>query len=222
VLVGGHINTVEIQRPREGDDADRYKAIQEMLPVILDDRREVDRTNTDKPYPLTFDQATPEMEFLKLDEELDETKFKEDWTAFFFGTGKERTEEVQRGFFTYYPVLKVKPGSVVVARFADPDFKLKDGTLPPYIVMNPETLSRVIWIGSAETWRLREYREEWHERFWTKLARYGGAKSKGGSLQTIHAEMARTHVVNKPSRSRPASTGPMAARSTATPSRRSA
>jgi hypothetical protein len=197
VLIGGHINTLEISRPRDGADADRYKPIQEMLPVVLDDRREYERTKTDNPFPLVFDQATAEMEFLKLDEDLDETKFKEDWMAFFYGTGKDR-ETVERGFFTYYPVLKVKPGSIVVARFADANYKMKDGTLPPYLVMNPDQLARVIWIGSAESWRLREYREEWHERFWTKLVRYAGAKSKGGALATIRPEMARTHVVNKP------------------------
>src|SRR5262249_22410696 len=70
--------------------------------------------------------------------------------------------------------------------------------LPPYLVMNPDQLARVVWIGSAETWRLREYREEWHERFWTKLVRYAGAKSKGGALQTIRIETGRTFVVNKP------------------------
>jgi len=138
------------------------------------------------------------MEFLKLDETLDETQFKADWTAFFKGEGKDASGETVRGFYNFYPVMKVKPGSLVVARYGDATQKLKDGTLMPYLVMNPDQLSRSIWIGSAETWRLREYREEFHERFWTKLVRYAAAKSKGGTLQSIRPEMARIHVVNRP------------------------
>src|SRR5262249_7734401 len=198
VLIGGHINTVELIKPREGADAERYKPIQELLPVVLDDRREFVERDTGKPFALDFENATPGLEFLHLDEELDETKFKEDWKAFFYGVGKDATAEAQRGFYNFYPVMKVKPGSLVVARYGDATQKLKDGTLMPYIVMNPDQLSRSVWIGSAETWRLREYREEFHERFWTKLVRYAAAKSKGGALSGIRPEMARIHVVNRP------------------------
>ena len=77
VVIGGYINTVELIRPREGDDADRFKPILDLLPVVLDDRRDYTERNTDDPWPLDFEGATPEMEFLKLDEELDESKFKE-------------------------------------------------------------------------------------------------------------------------------------------------
>jgi len=60
------------------------------------------------------------MEFLKLDEDLDETKFKEDWQAFFYGAGKEKTDKPQRGFFNFYPVQKAKTGSIVVAPLRRP------------------------------------------------------------------------------------------------------
>ena len=64
------------------------------------------------PWALDFEGASPEMEFLKLDEELDETKFKEDWQAFFYGTGRDRTDKPQRGFFSFYPVQRAKQGSI--------------------------------------------------------------------------------------------------------------
>jgi hypothetical protein len=197
VLIGGYINTVELIRPHEGSEADRYQPILDMLPVLLDDRRDYIERKTDDPWALEFDQATPEMEFLKLDEDLDESKFKDDWKAFFYGKGSPAAGRPERGFFNFYPVLKAKTGSIVVARFTDPAAKLKDNTLHPYIVMNPDTLARVMWIGSAETWRLREYREEFHERFWTKLVRYAAAKSKGGAVQAIRPEIPSTIPANR-------------------------
>lgn len=188
VLIGGYINTVELIRPREGDEVDRFKPILDLLPVVLDDRRDYTERKTDDPWALDFEGASPEMEFLKLDEELDASKFKEDWQAFFYGTGKERTDKPQRGFFSFYPVQRAKTGSLVVARFTDPNTRLKDNTLHPYLVMTPESLPRAIWLGSAETWRLREYREAYHERFWTKLVRYAGGKSKGPVIRSIRLE----------------------------------
>src|SRR5262249_10773323 len=78
VLVGGYINTVELIRPQEGADETRYQPLLDMLPVVLADRRELTERKADDPYPLDLSGATPELEFMKLDEELDETKFKED------------------------------------------------------------------------------------------------------------------------------------------------
>lgn len=188
VLIGGYINTVELIRPRDGDDADRFKPILDMLPVVLDDRRDYIERVTDDPWGLDFEGASPEMEFLKLDDKLDESKFKEDWETYFFGAGKDRTEKARRGFYSFYPVQRAKSGSIVIARFTDPAAKLKDNTFHPYIVTTPEALPRVMWIGSAETWRLREYSEEYHERFWTKLVRYAAAKSKGTVIKSIRLE----------------------------------
>jgi hypothetical protein len=196
VMVGGYINTVELIRPREGEDEKRYQPLLDLLPVVLGDRRDTER-KTDDPFALDFEGATPEMEFLKLDEELDESKFKEDWQAFFYGEGKERSDKPQRGFYNFYPVEKAKTGSIVVARFGDPAARLKDNTLHPYMVISPEQLPRVVWIGSAETWRLREYKEAYHERFWTKLVRFAGSKSKGGVTKAIRLEASKVAVQNR-------------------------
>jgi hypothetical protein len=196
VMVGGYINTVELIRPREAEDAGRFQPVLDLLPVVLADRRDFER-QTDDPWPLDFEGATPEMEFLRLDEDLDESKFKDDWKAFFYGTGKEATDKPQRGFFNFYPVERAKVGSIVVARYGDPAAKLKDGTLHPYIVTNAPDRERVIWIGSAETWRLREYREAYHERFWTKLVRFAGSKSHSRVNKRIQLEMGKVFTANK-------------------------
>ncbi len=197
VVIPGYFNPVELIRPREEDDKDHFKPILDLLPVILADRRELTDRKTDDPWALDFEGATPEMEFLKLDEELDETKFKDDWQAFFFGKGPERTDKPQRGFFNFYPVERAKTGSVVVARYTDPSVRLKDNTMHPFIVISPESLPRVIWIGSAESWRLREYREAYHERFWTKLVQFAANKSKGTVAKAIRLEMGKNYVQNR-------------------------
>lgn len=190
VLLGGYINTVELIRPQEGADGSRYQPLLDLLPVVLADRRELTDRKADDPWPLDLAGATPELEFMKLDEELEESKFKEDWLAFFYGVGKERTEKAQRGFYGIYPVKKAKTGSVIVARYRDPSLeKMEDGTEQAYIVVTPEALPRVVWLGSAEMWRLREFKEEYHERFWTKLVQYAAAKSKGTTAKTIRIEM---------------------------------
>jgi hypothetical protein len=63
--------------------------------------------------------------------------------------------------------------------------------------MNPESRPRVIWIGSAETWRLREYSEAFHERFWTKLVQYASGKSRGTVTKAIRLEMGKYYIQNR-------------------------
>ncbi|MBY0231715.1 MAG: VWA domain-containing protein [Gemmataceae bacterium] len=192
IMVGGHINTVELIRPGE-EGVDKFKPLLDLLPVVLDDRRDAfSERKADDPWPLNLDEALSTMEFMKLDEELDSTKFREDWNDFFYGEGKERTDKAQRGFYGFYPVKKVKVGSQVAARYGDPAVKMEDGALQPFIVTTPDTLPRAVWVGSAETWRLREYKEVFHERFWTKLVRYAGAKSKGGGSKPLEIEVDKT------------------------------
>jgi hypothetical protein len=88
----------------------------------------------------------------------------------------------------------------VVARFGDPLAKMKDGvSQQPYLVISdPNSGRRVIWIASGETWRVRQFREAFHERFWTKLTRYAGAKNQGRLAKRIQINMARTFTANRP------------------------
>jgi hypothetical protein len=199
VMIGGHINTVELVRERDDTEKDRFKPLLDLLPVVLDDRRDFIERKTDEPWALDFKDASPDTDFLRLDEDP-EAKFTEDWMNFFYGEGaKERTKAI-RGFYNFYPIRKVIPGSTVMARFTDPEAKVKtDNTQQPFIVANAETLAggRVIWIGSAETWRLREYKETYHERFWTKLVKYAGAKSKGAVVRPIRMELGKQYQQNR-------------------------
>ena len=84
-----------------------------------------------------------------------------------------------RGFFSYYPVKSVKQGATVVATFGDPQARMtgddaKGGEMP-FLVTMPSKKGKVVYIGWEGTWRLRQYREEYFERFWTKLGRYAGS-----------------------------------------------
>jgi von Willebrand factor type A domain len=197
IMLGGPINTVKLARP--GEYRDKLRPILDMLPVVLRDVRleSLDRT-TENPWPLWFEGATPDMEFLKLAEETDKgpPPFLADWNEFFYG--KDGKGIVKRGFYNYYPSESVKTGSLIVARFMDPRAKMKDGSQMPYIVLSdPASGRRVVWIAWGETRRLRQHSEAYHERFWTKLVRYAGAGSQTNLNKRIHIDMNRIFTAGR-------------------------
>ena len=197
IAVGGPINTLELARPKSF--AAKLKPILDLYPVVLSDVRisDFDR-DTKEAWPLDFTGATPDMEFLKLDEG-EEAKFLADWDAFFYGPDGKKGSPVVHGFYNYYPVEKPKSSAVVVARFPDPAGKLKDGSLQPYIVTSsPSSNRRVVWLGSGEMWRLRSYNVSYHERFWMKLLRYAASNTMSRISKRIRLYMGSTHIANKP------------------------
>jgi hypothetical protein len=176
ILVAGPVNTYQLARL---GNRDKLKPILDLFPVLLQDsvlEGLVGRPTTE-PWRLHFPGATAEMEFLKLDEEGKEQLA--GWEEFF--TGRPQAEAakdapVVHGFYSYYPVEGVKPSATVVATFSDPRARLRDGTKEqPYLVTMPYGSGKVVYIGSGESWRLRQAREVYHERFWMKLARYAGS-----------------------------------------------
>jgi hypothetical protein len=199
IVLGGPINTLQLARP--GASKDKVKPILELYPVILKDVRidELDRT-TEQPWPLSFDGATPEMEFLKLDDNPNR-RFLADWEEFFYGkelTKGEPMPPVMNGFYNYYPADAVKVGAQVVARFTDPRAKMKDGTQMPYIVLSdPNSGRRVVWIAYGETRRLRKHSEQFHERFWTKLLRYAAANNQSKINKRISLNMSNKYKSNQ-------------------------
>jgi hypothetical protein len=203
IALGGPINTVRLAPHKSRQQ--KLGPILDLYPVVLSDIRnlDIDRTGTE-PFPLNFTGATPDMEFLKLEEGEEAGKFLSDWDAFFWGKdGKAKGGEPQNGFYGFYPVEKVKTTSVVVARFADPKAQIrgKDGKMEqqPYIVMtSPSSNRRVIWLGSGETWRLRSYSVPYHERFWMKLLRYAASNNMSRVSKHIRLYIGATHVSNKP------------------------
>jgi hypothetical protein len=103
------------------------------------------------------------------------------WSEFFFG--KQRadwqttTARPVRGFYAAYPVQRIKPAATVFARLRDPVARAQGdaGRDRPYLVAMPYGKGRTVYLGSGETWRLRQLGRELHERFWVGLARYAAS-----------------------------------------------
>jgi hypothetical protein len=171
IVVAGPIHTFELARPQERDE---LKPVADLFPVELEDIRlhalDLDRRT---PWRLSFPKTEEEVSFLKLDPDRRDSHA--GWNEFFTGD-KEPAEgaPVRRGFYSYYPVKKVKDGAVVVASYADPGAKLDGGkgAEQPYIVAMPAGRGTVVYLTSGEFWRLRELSEEYHERFWLNLINY--------------------------------------------------
>lgn len=174
IVVGGPINTYQLARKAH---AEKLKPILDLLPVQPKDHRiEADRDTRDA-YPLNFSGAAADMTFLRLEEDK-KADLLDGWKKFFGKVEKndKGNSVAERGFYTYYPVKCVKSGAVVVAAFTDPSAKMDDGALQPYLVTAASGKGKAVWLGSGETWRLRAYRESYHERFWTGLARYAAGR----------------------------------------------
>lgn len=206
ICVGGPVNTFQLTR---GLNTEKVKPLLDVLPVVLDDNRiySLDRS-TAEPWRLNFAGATAEMEFLKLDEEAPGADVLAGWESFF--TGKEKHDggrdvTLKRGFYDFYPVREPKTSATVIATFSDPRARLKDGKEQPYIVAMPYGTGQhnSVWIGSGEIWRLRQYKESFHERFLIKLLRYAAVGSQtGGKLRGYIQPLPGDWPSNKPLRVR--------------------
>ncbi|HXG12740.1 MAG TPA: VWA domain-containing protein [Gemmataceae bacterium] len=197
IAVGGPVNTLQLARP--GASRDKFKPILDLYPVFLEDSRiqEVTR-ETDKPWRLNFPGASAEMEFLQLEEDTPDTDPLQPWEDFFTGRSKGSAEKAgtPKGFFNYYPVKQKKDGATVVATFSDPRARLADGQEQPYLVVMPYGSGKTVWLGSAEMWRLRQVKEAYYERFWTKLARFAGSGNLTRFNRRVVLNMGRVFTAN--------------------------
>ncbi|MGE3803266.1 MAG: hypothetical protein AB7K24_01190 [Gemmataceae bacterium] len=201
IVVAGPVHTFELARPGVEDTA--LKPILDLYPVKLNDRRihSIDR-NTKIPWRLHFPGVTRETEFLKLDDEGDDPL--SGWERFFTGAAKEepgRELPLRRGFFDFYPVKEIKPGAKPLAVFADPKARTQDGKdQQPYLVSMQFGSGNVIYVGSGELWRLRMFKEAFHERIWTKLARYVGSGSTGAGKSRGRIDMGKYFLTHSTAR----------------------
>src|SRR5262249_41685466 len=117
VFVAGPTHT----RQLAGRDAE-LASIKAVLPVVPKDGREhfgKEKHDASRPYALKFTKAAKKFAFLKLagDNPLG------GWDSFFWKDGEEPDgySIPERGFHTYYPVEKLRPGATVLASFVGPD-----------------------------------------------------------------------------------------------------
>jgi hypothetical protein len=195
ILVGGPVNTVQLARP--GINYEKLRPLLDLYPVVLQDVRIQQERKADEPWRLNFPGANPEMEFLNLEENPENPLPLDGWEQFFTnGKPGEPGKTVVRGFFNFYPVLKAKEGATVVATFTDPRAKTEEGKEMPFLVTAPYGGGKVVWLGAGEMWRLREKREAYLERFWTKLTRYAGANNTTRASRRITPVSGRTYMTN--------------------------
>jgi hypothetical protein len=138
------------------------------------------------PYLLNFTAEAKAHDFLQINQKAG--KPLAGWDEFFGKMVKEDGKvHPERGFHTYYRVDDVRDLTVVLATFLDPKApKTAKGKDQPYFVLHSiGTAGKTFYIGSGEMWRLRTFKEEYHQVFWQNLIRYVSARSGGKSVGTF-------------------------------------
>jgi hypothetical protein len=120
----------------------------------------------DEPWPVALTDAGRATEFLKL---LDST-----------GRASVDLWQTFRGIYRSYPVRGVRDGAVVLLEYGNPRARTENGQ-PPFLATQLYGAGRTIFLGSAETWRLREISSQGYQQFWTSLIREAaqGRRNRG-------------------------------------------
>lgn len=101
------------------------------------------------------------------------------------------------GMYDYYPVKSVKDKAVVLAGLGDPQLgkqahtAIKDDARPYFLVEHSVGAGRVLYMGTAELWRLRAVNQTYFTRLYTQLVRHVAQArllrgSKRGLLMVNH------------------------------------
>lgn len=166
VLVAGPVNTGELGTAK---NRKVLKPITSLYPVLPGEKTE-STGGSAKPHRLHF-PTDKEPAFMKLDAKGEGRLA--GWEEFFRGERQSRKKEKEPvfGFYDCFPAREVRSGATVLATLADPGNRLPDGKEMPFVVTMSVDSGRVVYLGSG-LWRLRSYRETFHDRFWTQLVRY--------------------------------------------------
>jgi von Willebrand factor type A domain len=116
-------------------------------------------------WPLKFSREGREADFLQLDD--DPARNRQIWDQF-------------PGVYECFPVNQAKPSAIVYARFTDPaateaNPNSKEPTRPIYMAGHFYGSGRVLYIGSAEMWRLRREDPSYFSRFYIQAIRHTSA-----------------------------------------------
>ena len=109
-----------------------------------------------KPWPIDFSGEGRQSEFLWLADSPEESRAL--WSDF-------------AGIFGCFAVKGPKPGARVLGRYSDPDAGLSKDR-PVYIAEHFYGGGRVLYIGSAEMWRLRSMDLSYFDVLYTKMVRH--------------------------------------------------
>lgn len=111
---------------------------------------------SDKPWPIDFSREGEQSEFLWLADSWEESRAL--WSDF-------------DGIYGCYAVKGPKPGARVLGRYSDPDAGLTEER-PVYLAEHFYGGGRVLYIGSAEMWRLRSEELRYFDVLYTKMVRH--------------------------------------------------
>lgn len=186
VVVAGPVNTFSLARSREFTD------VLHLYPVLFDDSVnafEVLDKPAKEPWALNWDPTATNQPFLNLTEAADVRQWLDGWEEFFAVRRSPETGQAEgparRGFFSCFPLRSAKDGATVLARFSDPDRKTATGQRQPFMVLARVGKGPVLYLGSGETYRLRQFNDKFHEVFWTKLIRQLGKRETARGLMVM-------------------------------------
>jgi RNA polymerase sigma factor (sigma-70 family) len=177
LFVAGPVNTYLLAR----DGGRDLKPLVSIFPVVVKDGRLPLDHDASRPYALNFKAGD---------------SWFAGWNSYFWNEAKEVKEDIpQRGFYSFCPVERLKPASVVLATFAGPKKSQIDGQ--PFLVSMPYGRGKTMYLGSGETWRLRQFKESFHENFWLNVAHY----LAGDAPKQKHAERGKAKAADDEAKS---------------------
>ena len=157
IVVAGPVNA---GRAAEGwvQDPDMAK-IRRLYPVDFNqglDTRSTVTYSSEEPWPLEFTREGLQAAYLWLGDSAIVSQA--NWSQF-------------TGVYSFCPVRDKKAGATVLARFGD-SRTAQGGQQPIYMAVHRYSASPVLYLGSAETWRLRRVDPAFFDQFWTKTIRF--------------------------------------------------
>jgi hypothetical protein len=189
ILVAGGVSSHCLAQPGGVD----LTPLLTMLPVRLRDTRLSMTLDQSQPHALRIVDPLPEI--LKLDDA--DKSAKATWDTYFWDgkpPGDLKQARPVRGFFTCNPAESIAPGARHLASLA-----LGEDRTEPFLVTMPYGAGRVVYVGSAELWRLRQLRTAYHDRLWLNLIRYAAANARtdapGTSLFQAAGQVTEGRVV---------------------------
>ncbi|MEZ6047446.1 MAG: hypothetical protein R3C11_18070 [Planctomycetaceae bacterium] len=171
IMIAGDVNTPNLAR-NESD----LGLVKELSPVIF--ATQVSGIGVggraQQAWPLELTEEGTSAGFLQLNE--DGAGAAEDWKQF-------------PGIYRCYPTSGVKAGATIYARHSDPRTQTSDGA-PVFLASQFFGSGFVLYVGSAELWRLRSVEDDYLDRFWTKTIRevQQGRARRGNPRGTILLE----------------------------------
>lgn len=155
IVLAGDLHTPALASPARREALGR---VRDLYPVVVDDPRlallEKDKAGDPQPRRVTVTDSGKLAKCLRLGQGAGDG-----WDTYH---GKMKGDTPERGLYRAFPVAKVKAGAQVWATW-DKD--------TPFVVQQKVGAGQVVYVGSPELWRIRQFRDDWHDALWLALVR---------------------------------------------------